>query len=608
MPVPSGITSKKISFAHLRFPRDSSCVKRTILLLLILHCGLAQAKPPNIVVILTDDQGWGDLSLSGNKNLATPHIDSLARDGASFERFYVCPVCSPTRAEFLTGRYHPRGGVYSTSAGGERLDLDEQTIADTFKAAGYTTGAFGKWHNGMQYPYHPNGRGFDEYYGFCSGHWGDYFSPPLEHNGRIVQGEGFCIDDFTNKAMVFMEKANKADKPFFTYLPYNTPHSPMQVPDRWWNKFKGKKISMHNRDPKKENLPHLRCALAMCENIDWNVGRILKKLDELKIADDTIVVFFHDNGPNGVRWNGDMKGRKGSTDEGGVRSPLLVRWPGRIPKGTELKPIAAVIDLLPTLADCAGIPVVSKKKLDGRSLKRFLLGQKGQWKERIIFSHWRGRVSARTQNYRLDYTGKLFDMEKDPGQRKDISQAKPGIASRLSEQVARWKKSVMAELNQPKRPFLIAHPDYTWTQIPARDATAHGGLKRSNRFPNCSYFTNWTKLEDKLTWEADVGASGRYEVTLHYALPKADIGSVIELSHNDSRLRATLTQPNDVPARGQENDRVPRQESYVKDFKPMRLGIIELKKGRGELTLNALKIPGSQALEFRLLMLRRVGK
>ena len=216
--------------------------------------------------------------------LRTPPLDRLASESPTVERFYVSPVCSPTRAEFLTGRYHVRGGVYSTSAGGERLDLDEQTIADTFKAAGYATGAFGKWHNGMQYPYHPNGRGFEEYYGFCSGHWGDYFSPPLEHNGRIVQGKGFCIDDFTNKAMAFMEKANQADKPFFTYLPYNTPHSPMQVPDRWWNKFKDKEITMHNRDPKKEDLPHLRCALAMCENIDWNVGRILKKLDELKIT------------------------------------------------------------------------------------------------------------------------------------------------------------------------------------------------------------------------------------------------------------------------------------------------------------------------------------
>ena len=176
----------------------------TTLIPLLMMTGLVQARP-NIVIFLADDQGWGDLSLNGNHNLQTPHIDSLARDGAMLDRFYVCPVCSPTRAEFLTGRYHPRGSVFSTSAGGERLDLDERTVGDVFRDAGYATGAFGKWHNGMQYPYHPNGRGFDEYYGFCSGHWGDYFSPPLEKNGQLVRGQGFIIDDFTNQAMAFIE-------------------------------------------------------------------------------------------------------------------------------------------------------------------------------------------------------------------------------------------------------------------------------------------------------------------------------------------------------------------------------------------------------------------
>ncbi|NNE91597.1 MAG: sulfatase-like hydrolase/transferase, partial [Verrucomicrobiales bacterium] len=293
------------------------------------------AEKPNVVIFLTDDQGWGDLSLNGNSNLETPHIDSLAKDGAMFERFYVQPVCSPTRAEFLTGRYHPRTGVYSTSAGGERLDLDETTIADVFQAAGYKTGAYGKWHNGMQFPYHPNARGFDDFYGFCSGHWGDYFSPMLEHNNQIVTGEGFCIDDFTNQAMDFMEAAG--DSPFFVYLPCNTPHSPMQVPDKYWEEFKDKELELHNRDPKKEVDLHLRCALAMCENIDDNVGRVLKKLDDLGETENTIVLFFHDNGPNGVRWNGDMKGKKGSTDEGGVRSPLLVKWPAKIKPGTVVK-------------------------------------------------------------------------------------------------------------------------------------------------------------------------------------------------------------------------------------------------------------------------------
>ena len=565
---------------------------------------------PNVVVFLTDDQGWGDLSLNGNDDLSTPNIDSLAEDGASFDSFYVCPVCSPTRAEFLTGRYHPRSGVYSTSAGGERLDLDETTIADVFQAAGYRTGAFGKWHNGMQFPYHPNGRGFDEYYGFCSGHWGDYFSPPLERNGKLVQGKGFCIDDFTNEAMSFMEKSVKAKKPFFAYLPYNTPHSPMQVPDRFWNKFKDKELKLHHRDPHKEKRLHQLCALAMCENIDWNVGRLLAKLDKLKVAEDTIVLFFHDNGPNGARWNGDMRGRKGSTDEGGVRSPLLVRWPKGIKAGTRLPQIAAAIDLLPTLTDLCDIPAKTAKRLDGISLKPLLAGREQGWSERILISHWKGRTSARNQRFRLDNKGKLYDIPEDPGQRIEVGKKHPKVNAELLAAVKKFNDEVASELGTDERPFVIAHPGAKRTQIPARDATAHGGLKRSNKFPNCSHFTNWTKTEDKLTWEVEVGASGKYLAEMWYACPKKDLGSVLQLSFTNKgsfvSVGNLVQQANDPPLRGMENDRSPRTESYVKDFKPMKLGVIELKKGKGTLTLQALRIPGSQALEFRLLMLTRV--
>ncbi|PYJ01561.1 MAG: N-acetylgalactosamine 6-sulfate sulfatase, partial [Verrucomicrobia bacterium] len=156
-----------------------------------LGLGLAVAAPErsrsNVVIFLADDQGWGDLGVNGNSNLHTPNIDSLVRAGATLDRFYVCPVCAPTRAEFLTGRYHPRGGVSGVSTGKERLNTDERTIAESFKAAGYATGCFGKWHNGSQWPYHPNARGFDEFYGFTSGHWGEYFDPPLDHNGEPVR-------------------------------------------------------------------------------------------------------------------------------------------------------------------------------------------------------------------------------------------------------------------------------------------------------------------------------------------------------------------------------------------------------------------------------------
>ncbi len=562
------------------------------------------AERPNVLVILSDDQGWGDLSLNGNRNLSTPNVDSLAADGAAFERFYVCPVCSPTRAEFLTGRYHPRSGVFSTSAGGERMDLDETTIADVFKAAGYATAAIGKWHNGMQYPYHPNGRGFDEYYGFCSGHWGNYFEAMLEHNGRIVRGNGFVIDDFTERAMEFIERHK--DGPFFAYLPLNTPHSPMQVPDRWWDKFKDKELPMHNRDPKRENVPHVRAALAMCENIDWNVGRLLKKLDELDVAENTIVVYFCDNGPNGWRFNGGMKGRKGSTDEGGVRSPLLIRWPGKIARGKKIPQISAAIDLLPTLAELAGIEVTGKKPLDGISLKSLLLDTGKDRPGRMIFSHWRGRVSVRTQQYRLDRQGKLYDMEADPGQYRDVSKQQPAVATRLRKAAAKFKQEVVAEYANQPRPFLIGHTDYDFTQLPARDGKAHGNIKRSNRFPNCSFFTNWTGLDDKITWDAEVAAAGRDEVEVYYTCPKADVGSTIELSINGSRLRGRVTTAHDPPLRGAEHDRVARGESYVKDFKPLKLGTIELEKGRGELTLRAMEIPGSQVMDFRLMMFTEV--
>ena len=567
--------------------------------------GAAQQRP-NVIVILSDDQGWGDLSANGNSNLATPHIDSLAAEGARFDRFYVCPVCSPTRSEFLTGRYHPRSGVYSTSAGGERMDLDETTIADTFKAAGYATGAFGKWHNGMQYPYHPNGRGFEEYYGFCSGHWGNYFSPPLDHNGRIVRGKGFVIDDFTNRAIAFIEQSNRAGKPFFAYLPYNTPHSPMQVPDRWWDRFKDKELEMHNRDPQRENVGHVRAALAMCENIDWNVGRLLAKLDDLNIAEETIVVYFCDNGPNGWRWNGGMKGRKGSTDEGGVRSPLHIRWPGKIKPGIVPLQIGAAIDLLPTLADLAGISHSGAKPLDGISLKPYLMKDPQKWQSRLIFSHWRNRVSVRTQTHRLDHQGQLFDMVRDPGQNRDISKEQPRLTRQLLKAAADWRQTVLDGYDRDERPFPIGHPDYRFTQIPARDGKTQGNIKRSNRFPNCSFFTHWTSTEDKIHWDAEVLETGDYRVEVYYACPEKDVGSTIELRFNNSSVRGEILDPHDPPLRGMEHDRVSRGESFVKDFAPMTLGTMSLKKGRGQLTLRATNIPGSQVMDFRLIMFTKV--
>ncbi|MCL4402768.1 MAG: arylsulfatase, partial [Acidobacteria bacterium] len=410
---------------------------------------------PNVLVILADDQGWGDLSIDGNTNLSTPNIDSLARDGALLDRFYACPVCAPTRDEFLTGRYHSRGGVRGVSTGAERLNLDEKTIADTFKSAGYATGAFGKWHNGSQFPYHPNARGFEEYYGFTSGHWGSYFDPELDHNGKLVRGKGYITDDLTNHAMDFM--AQHKDRPFFCYLPLNTPHSPMQVPDRFFEKFAHADPKLRARDTSLEDLGMTRAALAMCEAIDWNVGRLFAKLDELKLRDDTIVIYFSDNGPNSWRWNGGMKGRKGSVDEGGVREPFMIRWPGHIRGGTRVPQIAGAIDLLPTLADMAGIPVVSTKPLDGKNIKPLLLGQAKNWPDRMIFSLQGKKISVRTQQYRLDPAGKLFDMVADPMQDHDISKEKPEIAAKLQRAMDEWGKEMLPLVGEDDRPFPVGY-------------------------------------------------------------------------------------------------------------------------------------------------------
>jgi len=579
------------------------------ILLLLVACqndvkeGTSPSRP-NVILILTDDQGWGDLSINGNTNLQTPHIDEIGRQGAIFDRFYVSPVCSPTRAELLTGRYAVRGGVYSTSEGGERLDLDEVTVADVFKDHGYFTAAFGKWHNGMQYPYHPNGRGFDEFYGFCSGHWGSYFDPMLEHNGSIVQGEGFLPDDLTSHALSFIEEHQ--DDPFFVYLPYNTPHSPMQVPESYWHAFENKELGLHY-EGQEEDLLHTKAALALCENIDFNVGRVMEKLDELELAENTILIYLSDNGPNGWRWNGGMKGKKGSTDEGGVRSPLMMRWPGKIEPGMMINKIGSALDLFPTLTALASIEYQSPKKLDGRSLSPLLLGQDGPWEDRVRINHWRENTSVRSQRFLLDHNDQLFDMLLDPGQENNIAEEAPGVLDFLKGEKKAWVDSVLSELpSEDTRSFPVGHKDYRYTQIPARDGTPHGNIKRSNRFPNCTYFTNWISKEDSISWDVEVLESGNYEVVVYYTCPEESVGSVIDVHFGDAWVTGRIEQANDPPETGMEYDRSPRMESYVKDFKPLILGEIALKKGSGALVLKCSELVGTSVMDVRLMMINRV--
>jgi arylsulfatase A-like enzyme len=433
-------------------------VSALLSLLYLAAASLAHAEKPNVVVFLADDAGWGDYSHSGNQQIATPNIDSIAKSGVSLDRFFVQPVCSPTRAEFLTGRYHPRGGVRGVSTGLERLNTDEKTIADAFRAAGYATGAFGKWHNGSQWPYHPIARGFQEYFGHTSGHWGEYFDAPLEDAGRMVRTKGYIADVCTDRALDFIDR-NQA-KPFLCFIPFTTPHSPWAAPAGDWARFKNKPITQRATNGA-ENEDETRCALAMVENQDANVGRVLERLAKHGLHENTIVLYFSDNGPNSNRWTGGMKGRKGTTDEGGVRSVCYIRWPKKLPSGQAMPQIAGAIDLLPTITSLAGISTVSSKPLDGRDLTPLLLKQTTEWPERILFSTWGNAISARTQTHRLDNAGRLFDMVADPGQTKPVNA--PELAAKLSHEVEKWRAEMFGpggpKTGSPSRFYPHATPN-----------------------------------------------------------------------------------------------------------------------------------------------------
>ncbi len=584
---------------------------------------LAAETRPSVVIFLADDAGWGDYSRNGNTSVSTPNIDSLAQDGVTLDRFFVCPVCSPTRAEFLTGRYHRRTGVYGVSTGQERMNLDEKTIADAFHSAGYATGAFGKWHNGSQWPYHPMARGFDEYFGYTSGHWGEYFDPHLEHNGKPVRAKGYIVDACTDQAIDFIDR-NHA-KPFLCYVPFTTPHSPWAVPEEDWARFRDKPISQSASLPEQEVIEQTRCAMAMLENQDRNVGRVLTKLNELKIADDTVVLYFSDNGPNTWRWNGGMKGRKGTTDEGGVRSTCFIRWVKQLPADHTVRQIAGAIDLLPTLLSLAGVARVGDKPLDGLDLSPLLMSPPIQtptidWPERMIFTTWSGQVSVRTQTHRLDSQGKLFDMIADPRQSKEVKQDLAGLGDELRSAVDRFKMDVMTESNSQQvikqknrgasvdpRLIPVGYPEFPRTWLPARDGEPSGTVRRSSGAPNSSYFVNWTSTDDRLTWNVDIHTSGRYHVELAYTCPEQDAGSTIELSLGEQRLAGKVLPGWDPPLYTNQ-DTIPRPpaESPLKEFHNLDLGDIQLNAGSGELTLRATAISGKSVMDLRSMTLTLV--
>ena len=566
----------------------------------------ANRKPPNVVLIMTDDQGWGDIRSHGNDKIDTPVMDSLAADGVRFDRFFVSPVCAPTRASLLTGRYHLRTGTHGVTRGDENMRSDETTIAEALKRAGYSTGCFGKWHNGAHYPQHPNGQGFDEFLGFCAGHWNNYFDTTLERNGKPTKTKGYISDVLTTAAVRFIEK-NK-DKPFFCYLPYNAPHSPFQVPDKYFDKYKARGL-----DDK------TACAYGMCENLDDNIGRILKRLDRLKLNDNTIVLFLTDNGPNTDRYNGDMKGRKGSTHEGGIRVPLFVRWPGHIEPGSKVSQIAAHIDMFATIIELCGVPMPKTLPQDGVSLVPLLRGETSNWPDRMIFTFRtpRGQTgeipgSVRTQRWRAvtwKNRWELYDMNSDPGQTKNVAGKYPDVVKKLSAAYETTGKDVTKAGFDPL-PIEIGHPGWPIVTLPGHEAFLEPASRKGISYEGRSgwandYITNWTSTEGYPWWPVEVVRDGSFEVTLMYVCAKENVGVKVRAEISGKSAEGIVSEAHD-PKPIPSPDRVRRGEVYEKVWAPLRLGTVELSKGRTTLAVKALKISGRQAIDLKAVQLRQV--
>ncbi|MEX2214521.1 MAG: arylsulfatase [Phycisphaeraceae bacterium] len=566
---------------------------------------LADSSKPNIILILTDDQGWGDIRSHDNDKIDTPTMDRIASEGARIDRFYVSPVCAPTRASLLTGRYSERSNIHGVTRNAEAMRPEEVTLGEIFKAAGYATGAFGKWHNGANYPHHPNGQGFDTFIGFCGGHWNTYFDTMLEKNGEPFQSKGFITNVITDFALAFIDEQHKAGKPWLCYVPYNAPHSPWQVEDKYFDKYKKRGLD-----------DTTACAYAMVENIDDNIARLLTKIDDLKQSENTIVLFITDNGPNSARYNGDMKGRKGAVDEGGVRVPCFIRWKGKIEAGTVFKPIAAHIDILPTLVELTGVKMPETKPLDGKSIAPLLLGKMKQedWPDRQLYRTWGGKGAVRTQRWLAVRSGdrkwELYDILADPEQKKDVVRENSAVLAKLGHDYAKW----IGEATKDRVNYLpqhVGHKEWPIVTLKGHEALLEGkanagGISYHGKSGWANdWITNWTDTKAYPSWPIEVVRAGKYEVTLHYICAQENVGAKVRVEVGGAAIEGTITESWNPPV-PKVADRVSRKETYDTTWKPLKLGVIELGEGVTQLNVKALTKPGAQVMDLKAVVLRRV--
>jgi arylsulfatase A-like enzyme len=448
---------------------------------------------PNIILMITDDQGYGPVGRHGHPWIQTPAMDAIYDASTRFTRYLVAPTCAPTRSALMTGRHPMRNGVTHTILERERMTLDAVTLPQVLKTVGYTSGIFGKWHLGDEEPYQPHRRGFDEAFIHGAGGIGQaykcscadapgnkYFDPVIRHNGSFVKTKGFCTDLFYSAAMGWIEDVKDDDKPFFAYITTNAPHGPFIAPPESRKRFEDMGFESKTAG-----------FYGMIENIDDNVGRLVSQLEEWKLLDNTMLIFMSDNGMTGggsgrpgqmigtgedgeklFPYNADMKGQKGSSDEGGCRVPFFVRWDGRVKPGQDVDTVAAHIDLLPTVAALAGA-AIPKDQVEGRDLLPLIENPKGDWGDRYLFTHkgrwktganpddhqWNG-FAVRNQQYRFVDNNSLYDMEKDPSQKLNIIDDHPQIVKQMREVYDSWwqeTRPLMVNESAPMSPVRPFH-------------------------------------------------------------------------------------------------------------------------------------------------------
>jgi arylsulfatase A-like enzyme len=481
------------------------------------HGADAPARRPNVILIITDDHGWGDFGFHGNAQIHTPNLDRLSRESVELTQFYVSPVCSPTRASLMTGRYNYRTGAIDTFLGRSTMVAEEVTLAEMFSSAGYRTAIFGKWHLGDNYPSRAMDQGFAESLVHRGGGMvqpadppgGSYFDPILMHNGHEEKSHGYCSDVFANAAASFIER-NKAN-PFFVYLAFNCPHTPLQLPEEYLARYQDQGLDDATAR-----------VYGMIANIDDNLGRLFAKLDSLELADDTIVVFLTDNGPQQPRYTGVLRDRKGSVYEGGIHVPCLVRWPGHLAAGAKCDQVAAHIDLAPTLLSACGLAPPENVRFDGANLWPNLTNRSApdpKLSDRLLFFQWhrgdvpeRGRACAvRGPQYKLvqaegraeqmDFapTWELYDLASDPGEQHNVIEQHAGVAETMRKAYDAWFDDVGSTRGYPA-PKIIAGTQHENPVTLTRQDWR--GPKAGWREDGVGY------------WDVDFATAGHYDVTL----------------------------------------------------------------------------------------------